>query len=174
MIKADKKKLLEALVEEFGKADNFYFADFAGINAEDATRLRRELRYENARMKVVKNRLLSRALAELDIEIPDSQILRGSTAVLYSLDDVLVPARKVSEFAEAEIPIHFKGAILEGRFLTVEEVGRLAKIPSHEVLLAQLVGLFESAKSALVGVLQAKSQELIRVLSSLRDQKEVE
>jgi large subunit ribosomal protein L10 len=174
MIKAEKKKLVAELVREFAKADNYYFADFAGINTNDVTRLRSELRAENARIKVVKNRLLLRVLSELDVEIPDPAVLLGSTAVLYSLDDALVPARKVSEFARKDVPIRFKGAFLEGRFLTVEEVERLAEIPSHAELLLQLVGLFEGAKSALVSVLQAKPHELVGVLSSFRAQKEVQ
>lgn len=174
MIKAEKKKLVAELVREFGKADNHYFVDFTGINAKDVTRLRSELRAENARMKVVKNRLLVRVLSELDIEFPDPEVLLGSTAVLYSMDDELVPARKVSEFASKDIPIRFKGAFLEGRFLTVEELERLARIPSHEELLSQLVGLFEGVKSALASVLQAKLHELVGVLSSLRAQKEVQ
>lgn len=174
MIKAEKKKLVAELVREFSKVDNYYFADFTGINANDVTRLRSQLRAENARMRVVKNRLLVRVLSELDIEIPDPAVLLSSTAVLYSLDDELVPARKVSEFASKDVPIRFKGAFLEGRFFTVEEVERLAKIPSHDELLSQLVGLFEGAKSALVSVLQAKLQELVGVLSSLRAQKEVQ
>ncbi len=174
MIKAEKKELVAELIREFGKVDNYYFADFTGITAEDVTRLRAELRSENATMKVVKNSLLSRVMAELNIEIPDPEVFLGSTAVLYSTDDVLVPARKVSEFADEDVSIRFKGAVLEGRFLTIEEVQRLAKIPSRDGLLAQLVGLFESAKSALVGVLQAKLQELVVVLSSLSAQKEVQ
>jgi len=174
MIKAEKKKLVEELIDELGKVDNFYFTDFTGINAEDVTRLRRELRAANARMKVVKNRLLTRVFAELGVQIEDPEVFRGPTAVLYSLDDVLVPARKVKEFAAEEVPISFKGAVLEGRFYTIEEVKRLAAIPSQDELLAQLLGLFEGIKSALVAVLQAKLQELVLVLSSLRASKEEE
>lgn len=174
MIKQEKKELVKVLTKEFGEADNYYFADFTGINAHDVTRLRAELRAEKARMKVVKNRLLARILQGLDLEVPDTDFLRGSTAVIYSLDDVLVPARKVSEFAAEDVPIKFKGAFLEGRFLTVEEVERLAKIPSREGLLSQLVGLFEGMKSALVSVLAAKMQEFVGVLDSLRAQKEEE
>ncbi len=174
MIKAEKKELIKALVAEFGKSDNFYFADFSGITAEDVSRLRQELRAENAHMKVVKNRLLTRILEQLDVEIPDQEMFRGSTAILYSLDDVLVPARKITQFAADDVSIKFKGAFIEGRYLDIQEVERLAKIPPRDNLLAQLVGLFEGIKSALVSILTAKTQELVLVLSSLREQKEEE
>lgn len=174
MIKAEKEKLASRLVEEFGKSDNFYFADFTGITANDVSRLRSELRGQKAYMRVVKNRLLMKVLAELNVDIPTTEVLRGSTAVIYSMDDVLEPARKVSEFAKDEIPIKFKGAVLEGRFLSEAEVVRLASIPTREELLAQLLGLFEGIKSALVGVLQAKLQELVLVIGSLRELKEEE
>ncbi|MBN2379091.1 50S ribosomal protein L10 [candidate division WOR-3 bacterium] len=169
MIKAEKKKLVNDLVAELDKVDNFYFADFSGIDAFQVTRLRRELRSQKAYMKVVKNRLLARVLAELDVEISDPEVLRGSTAVIYGLEDILAPARKVSEFKDEEIPISFKGAFIEGRFLSVEEVERLSKIPSREGLLAQVLGVFEGIKQALVSVLEAKLQELLLVLGSLRD-----
>ncbi|NLI97890.1 50S ribosomal protein L10 [bacterium] len=172
MIKADKKKLVKNLVDELGSINNYYFADFTGINAGDVTRLRRELRSNKARMKVVKNRLLAQAFTELKVEIPKKDMLRGSTAIIYSLDDILVPARKIAEFAEDDVPVKFKGAFVEGRFYAAEEVIKLSKIPSKEVLLGQLVGLFESVKSALVGVLQAKLQEFTLVLDSLRTKKE--
>lgn len=174
MIKAEKKKLVKDLIEEFAKADNFYFVDFTGINAEDVTRLRSELRAEKAYMKVVKNRLLSRVLTELDVPMPDPQILRGSTAVFYSLEDILIPARKIAEFAKEEVPIHFKGAFIEGRFLNAASVKKLSQIPPREQLIAQILGVFEGMKTALVSVLTARLQELILVLGSLRDLKEEE
>lgn len=172
MIKAEKKQLVTKLVEEFAKADNYYFTDLTGIKAGDVTRLRRELRSKNASMRVVKNRLLAHTFSQLNVSIPGSTLLRGSTAVIYSLEDMLVPARKVAEFIDDEVPIRFKGAVLEGRFYTAEEVVKLSKIPSREELLAQLLGVFESIKSALVGVLQAKLQEFTLVLDSLRTKKE--
>ncbi len=172
MIRPEKEKLVKELVNEFGAVENFYFTDFTGINAEDVTRLRSELRAEDAKMKVIKNRLLSLVLQELGHEISDPNLFKGSTAVIYSNGDALMPARKVAEFVNEEVPIRFKGAILDGRFYVVEEVERLSKIPSRPELLGQLVGIFEGVKSALVGVLQAKLQELVLVLSSLGEQKE--
>ncbi|MBD3285681.1 50S ribosomal protein L10 [candidate division WOR-3 bacterium] len=174
MIKAEKKQMVKELVKEFGEVDNFYFADFTGINAEDVTRLRSQLRAEKAYMKVVKNRLLARILKQLDVEISDPDVLRGPTAVLYSQEDILVPARKVDEFATNEVPIRFKGAFIEGRFLNEAGVEKLAKIPSRDGLLSQMLGVFEGMKSAMVMTLKAKLNELILVLGSLRDHKEEE
>jgi len=174
MIKAEKKKLVKDLVKDFDGIDNFYFADFTGINAEDVTRLRIELRAEKAYMKVIKNRLLSRILEQLDVEITDPQVLRGSTAVLYSEEDILVPARKIKKFAAEEVPIRFKGAFIEGRFLDEVSVKKLAEIPSREELLAHILGVFEGIKTAMVMTLMAKLNELILVLGSLRDHKEEE
>lgn len=174
MIKAEKKKLVKKLAEEFSRVDNYYFTDFSGIDAQEVTRLRTELRENNAGMKVVKNRLLARVLSDLGLKLPAGDVLVGPTAVLYSHQEILVPARKVKEFADEDVPIRFKGAFLEGRFYGAEEVERLASIPSREELLSQLAGLFQGAKSALVGVLQAKLSELTSALSSLRAKKEEE
>lgn len=174
MIKAEKKELVSKLVEEFGKLDSYYLADFTGITANDVSRLRAELRRQKAFMRVVKNRLLMKVFAQLNLDLPSSEVLKGSTAIIYSSGDVLEPARKVSEFSKDEVSIKFKGAFIEGRFLSEAEVVRLANIPTREVLLSELLGLFEGIKSALVGVLQAKLQELVLVIGSLREQKEEE
>jgi large subunit ribosomal protein L10 len=174
MIKVEKKQLIKKLIDELSQADNFYFADFTGINAHDVTKLRSQLRDEKSYMRVVKNRLLNRVFTELNLEVPETNksVFIGSTAVFYSLDDILVPARKIAEFAKEDVSIKFKGAFVEGRFLNAAEVERLASIPSREELLSQVVGVFEGVKSALVGVLQAKLQELTLVIDALRGQKE--
>ena len=114
--------------------------DYKGINVEDDTKLRKELREAGVTYTVVKNSILKRAAEEVGLEIADS-VVEGTTAVATSVDDYVVAARILNKYAEENESFNIKTGYLDGAIIANEEVVALAKLPSRETLLATIASV---------------------------------
>ena len=114
--------------------------DYKGINVEDDTNLRRELREAGVVYTVVKNSILKRAAEEAGLVIEDS-VVEGTTAVATSADDYVAAARILNKYAESHDNFNIKTGYLDGAIIANEEVIALAKLPSRETLLATIASV---------------------------------
>ena len=134
-----KKEEVSALAAKMKEAKLVLLTDYRGINVEDVTNLRTELRNAKAEYKVIKNNITRRALAECGIEGLEEQ-LTGPTAVIMSNEDYLEPAKAIYKFSKDNDFYKIKGGVIEGKVMTAEEIITLAKLPSREELLSMLAG----------------------------------
>jgi len=91
--------------------------------------------------------------------------------LLLGLGDEVAPARLVAEIQKERKGLNIQGGILESRWMTSEEVIALAKLPSKDQLIAQVVGSIRAPLSGLVGVLQGNLRNLVYVLNAVKDSK---
>ena len=134
-----KKEEVTKLANEMKEAKLILLTDYRGINVDDVTKLRTELRNANAKYTVIKNNITRRALAEAGIEGLENE-LEGPTAVIMSNDDYLEPAKAIYNFTKNNDYYKIKGGVVEGKVMTAEEIITLAKLPSREQLLSMLAG----------------------------------
>ena len=134
-----KKEEVTKLANEMKEAKLILLTDYRGINVDDVTKLRTELRNANAKYTVIKNNITRRALAEAGIEGLENE-LEGPTAVIMSNDDYLEPAKAIYNFTKNNDYYKIKGGVVEGKVMTAEEIITLAKLPSKEQLLSMLAG----------------------------------
>ena len=134
-----KKEEVTKLANEMKEAKLILLTDYRGINVEDVTNLRTELRKVNAKYTVIKNNITRRALAEAGIEGLEDK-LEGPTAVIMSNEDYLEPAKAIYNFTKNNDYYKIKGGVVEGKVMTAEEIVTLAKLPSREQLLSMLAG----------------------------------
>ena len=134
-----KKEEVTKLANEMKEAKLVLLTDYRGINVDDVTKLRTELRNANAKYTVIKNNITRRALAEAGIEGLENE-LEGPTAVIMSNDDYLEPAKAIYNFTKNNDYYKIKGGVVEGKVMTAEEIITLAKLPSKEQLLSMLAG----------------------------------
>jgi len=134
-----KEEEVKKLAEDLKDTKIILIADYRGITVEDVTKLRAELRTNNAEYKVIKNNIVKRAL-ELNGESGLNDILEGPTAVITSKEDYLAPAKAIYNFTKDHDFYKIKGGIIEGKVMTAEEIITLAKLPSRQELLAKLAG----------------------------------
>ena len=170
----EKQAFVDGFREKVQQAPVLYLTDFSGLDVKSMTLLRQRLRDSGAEYLVVKNRLVKRAVADLDM--PDiSEALLGPTGVVLGYEGVVEPAKVVSDFAKEhdDKPV-FKLGILDKKIVSAVELQRLAKLPPREQLLAELAGALEAPMAALVSALEAKVQEMSGLLDALREQKEGE
>jgi large subunit ribosomal protein L10 len=167
-----KQAVVDELAEKLGSATAIYLTDFTGLNVKKMTALRARMRAEGVEYLVVKNTLALRALDGLDI--PDiGQFFTGPTGVVIGRADAVAAARVLSEFAkENDDRPTVKVGVVERQQLGPEEVGRLAKLPPRDVLLAELAGAMEAPLAQLVFLLQGKLSEMVGLLEALRAQRE--
>lgn len=151
--KLQKAAQIEEIKEKIGKCGAFVVVDYKGISVADDTKLRSDFRKNDVEYRVLKNRLVLRALSELNIGGFEGH-LEGSTAIAFAYGDPLAAAKVVSENAKTVKAIEIKCGLMDGAYIDAETVAKLAAIPSKEVLLAQLLGLLQSPISGLARAIQ--------------------
>jgi large subunit ribosomal protein L10 len=169
---AKKEATIEELRQKLGASKNLFFTNYAGLTVEDITKLRNELRKDNAgTYGVVKNTLFSIAAGD-DLAKKFEAYLAGPTAIVFAGEDPVAPAKALKTFGDANKPIDVKAAYIDGQIVDAKAVAHLASLPPKIELLAKLVGSLKSPLYGLVTVLSGNQGGLVRVLNSIREQKE--
>ncbi len=157
---AKKQNEVQIYKEKFEKSKLVILADYRGINVSDVTKMRANLRKSNTEYKVAKNSILKFAAKEANLaEI--EPLLEGPTAIAFSYEDYVDPAKVIYDFAKTTDYYKIKGGVMDGKVISVEEIERLAKLPSREMLLTQLAT-----------VLLANIRNFAVVVDQVRKQKE--
>ena len=156
---AQKKEEVSKIAEDMKKAQIILLVDYRGINVENVTNLRNDLRKSNSSYRVLKNNITKRALKECNIEGLDD-LLEGPTAVVMNDEDYLAPAKAIYNFAKDNEYYKIKGGVIEGKVMTAEEIITLAKLPSRETLLSMLAGaLLSNISKVAVALNEVKKQK---------------
>ena len=154
-----KKEEVTKLANKIKEAKLVLLTDYRGINVENVTELRAELRKANAEYTVIKNNITRRALTEAGIEGLESELV-GPTAVIMSNEDYLEPSKTIYEFTKNNEYYKIKGGVIEGKVMTAEEIITLAKLPSKETLLSMLAGaLLANISKVAVALNEVKKQK---------------
>ena len=151
-------------------AKALYLADFTGIDVESVTELRNKLRDAEVKYQVIKNRLAIRAAEEAGIA-GLREHLSGPTAIVYSQEDPIAPAKILQAFADAGGKMQIKTGYMEGEILAADEVIALAKLPSRDELLGKVVGSVQAPLYGLNAVLNGLLRGLVGALSAIEEQK---
>ena len=154
-----KKEEVTKLAEEMKEAKLILLTEYRGINVENDTTLRRDLRNANAKYTIIKNNITRRALAECKIEGLDDKLV-GPTAVVIGKEDYLEPAKTIYNFTKNNEYYKIKGGVIDGKVMTTEEIITLAKLPSRETLLSMLAGaLLGNISKIAVALNEVKKQK---------------
>lgn len=157
-ILAAKKEVVAALLADCKDAKSFVFADARGLTVLQDTAMRAELRKNKVTYKVIKNTTAAILFKELGVEgLEDT--LKGPTAVAYSTEDMIAPAKFMKQYADKFDKLSLKGGVLEGKALSAADVNALASIPSREVLYGQLVYTLISPITKLAVALNAIAEK---------------
>jgi len=172
MNRAEKATEIENLKTRFVNAQLTILADYKGLSVSEMTDLRRQLRENEAVIKVVKNRLAKLALKDTPASEVFAKHLVGTTAVATSDTDPAGSAKVLTKFAKDNDKLKIKVGYLDGKELDEQALKALASLPSKEELIGQLLGSMNAPASNLVSVLAQIPRQLVTVLAAVRDQKE--
>lgn len=174
MNRADKETFVEEFRERVRTTPVFYLTDFSGLDVQSMTQLRQRLQDSGAEFMVVKNRLVIRALQDLELEFPDlTEHLTGPTGVVMGSDGPVEPAKALSDFAKEHHsrPV-FKVGIVDQQLVELVQFQQLAKLLPRDQLLAGLAGAFQAPLASLVAALQGKLHEVVGLIEALRQKSE--
>ncbi len=165
-----KENLVAALKELFQNNSAVLLMDYKGITVNDDTAFRRAMREAGVTYQVSKNTFIKRAANDEGITDLDP-FLEGTSSIAFSNDPVAL-AKVVSDFAKDHPAIVVKAGLLEGKLLPAADVAALAKLPSREVLLSQVLAGMQSPMTGFAGALQGLLRNFVNVLDQIREQKE--
>ncbi len=170
MDRKEKEKVVAGLREGLGRAHATFLVDYQGLKVEELTKLRRELTAAHVDFQVVKNRLLLIACQDTQSGIIKDYIA-GPCALAITYEDVVAPAKVLTRFSQAYEALRIKIAQINGKLIEPPAIKRLAKLPSREVLLAQLVFSLSSIPTCFVTTLSEMLRRLVNVLEAIKRQK---
>jgi large subunit ribosomal protein L10 len=170
MATADKEEKIAELKVILAEAKGLYLADFTGIDVEAVNQLRNKLREADVQYQVIKNRLAIRAADE--VGIPGlKEHFTGPTAIAYSNEDPVSPAKILQDFADDGGKMLVKSGYMDGKILAADEVVAIAKLPSRDELLGKVVGSVQSPLYGFSAVLSGLLRGLVGTLSAIQEQK---
>ncbi|HGD4785144.1 TPA: 50S ribosomal protein L10 [Streptococcus agalactiae] len=140
---AKKAKQVELIAEKMKAAASIVVVDSRGLTVEQDTNLRRSLRESDVEFKVIKNSILTRAAEKAGLE-DLKELFVGPSAVAFSNEDVIAPAKVISDFAKDAEALEIKGGSVDGKFTSVEEINALAKLPNKEGMLSMLLSVLQA------------------------------
>lgn len=164
----EKKFLVEEVGSYLDKSDYVFLADFQRVTVADTEELRAALSGLGAEFHVVKNRILKIAASERELGV-NEDYLRGPTAIVVGGDNAPGVAKALEKFFKDKKKLEIKGGVFQKASITVEQISELAKLPTEEVLKAQLLGLFNQPATQMVRIIQAVPQGLLNVLQAKVD-----
>src|SRR5215211_5700168 len=157
MNREQKAAAIEEVVGQIQESEAVFAVDYRGISVPQAAELRTRLIEAGARFRVVKNTLTERAADQAGAE-PLKDVLEGPTAFTFVLadgGDVALAAKALATFRRETDLLTFKGGIMNGDALSVEQLESLSRLPARDVLHGQLVGMIASPITGLVRGLNA-------------------
>jgi len=156
-----KQQTVDAIVESFKGATAIYLLNYQGITVEKDSLLRRNLKAKGVKYCAVKNTLLKRVLAKLDIKGLDDALV-GATSVMVGFEeDPLLPAREIEAFHKTNADFLIaKSIFVDGKMMPGSAVVNLSKIPDRKGMLAQLVTIILGPGSTIAGQLKTITEKL--------------
>lgn len=155
-----KKQVVDEITGHFEASQGTVVVNYRGLDVAEVTALRKELRDAGVHYKVYKNTMTRRAVEKAELtELNDTLV--GPTAIAFSEEDVVAPAKIINNFAKEHEALEIKGGVIQGDVATIEEIKELAQLPNYEGLI-----------SMLLSVLQAPVRNLAYAAKAVAEQKE--
>ncbi len=170
MDRNQKAERVAALNKRFATAKLAVLTDFTGMPVAEVTDLRAKLKAAKGEYHVVKNTLGRRAAKDTALAKLAEQ-LQGPNGLVLAQEEVVATAKALTEFLKTSKKLNIKGGLLEGAPITADDLKSIAALPSREVLLGQVLGVFQAVPTSFVSVLAAVPRGLLNVLKALEEKK---
>lgn len=140
---AVKAQQVAEVADKFKNATSAVVADVRGLTVEQSNKLRAELRGEGVELRVIKNKVLTRAAEAADLsELND--LFAGPSAVAFSADDAIAPARVLKKYADDIDALEIKGGYIDGNIVSIDEINKYASLPDRDGLLSMLLSTLQA------------------------------
>lgn len=162
-----KIEKVDQVVENIKKAKSVALIQYQGLNAQDMSDLRENIKKSGGKMEVIKNTLITRALETLGIKLPTNLV--KPTSLTYCFDDEVAPLKEIDKVNKAKELTSFKYGIYEQKLLNVDELKAFLNLPSKSTLYSQLVSDLLNPLQRLVYSLKYNQIKLVFALKAISE-----
>jgi large subunit ribosomal protein L10 len=155
---SQKQEVVAELADVAAKAHSLVAAEYAGTTVEQMTAMRKKARESGVFLKVVKNTLVSRAVAGTEFEVV-KDALTGPLLYAFSTEEPGAAGRLIKEFAKANDKLKPRLVSMEGKLLPAEHVDVLAALPTREQALAMLARVLAEPATMFARVVKAVADQ---------------
>lgn len=172
LTKTQKEELVAQLVAKMKDAKAVVFADYQGLSVGEIQEMRNAMREKGVEFQVAKKTLMKIAAKEAGFgDVPD-EVLEGPVGAAFSMEEEIAAAKTIHTFAKKNDNLKLRGALFEGRILSVSETKELALLPGKEELIAKFIYLVKYPVQGFHGVLNNTVSGFVRALNAIKEQKE--
>lgn len=163
LTKDKKNDVVAEVADLLSEAKMTVVTKYEGTTVKALQALRREAKSNGTKVKVVKNRLVIKAIEQTDtLKGVETSALEGMLLYAFNSQDEVAPAQVLANFAKTNPTLEFVGAIsADGKFLTADEVKALATLPGKEQLIAQVVATLLSPVNDVTNALSGNLHALL-------------
>ena len=154
MNRDEKAQLLAELKQLFDESEAVVISHYKGLTVAEVSELRNNIRKAGAGFKVTKNRITRLALK--DTKFADK--FTGPTAIAFAKDPISA-CKACVEFAKGNEKLIIVGGAMGTGVISIDEIKRLASIPSVDELRAKIIGLLQAPAAQLARVTKAYSEK---------------
>ena len=165
-----KRETIDDLRADLDASRTMIVSEYRGLTVKEISEIRRALRKQNVTYRVVKNRLMRIAAQDNPAAEALSPLLTGPTAIAFGTDEAAT-AKAVLDATRPFKIVKITGGVLGSRSIDADSVGKLAALPSREVLLAEAVGAIVAPMSTVAGLFDAPLRDVAGLVQALIDQR---
>ena len=121
MNRDQKAAVIDEIAADITASQAIFAVDYRGITVAQVQELRERLRAADASFRVVKNSLTERAADQAGADTL-KEFLAGPTALTFVRGDVATAAKAIADYARTTQLLPFKGGLMEGAPLDVEQI----------------------------------------------------
>ena len=158
MNKEQKKNYIEEIREFVEKNDSIMVTNYQGLNMTQLDKLRSEMRKYGILFKITKNRITKLALEKTKCK-ELSSLFTGPTAVAFS-KDAISTAKVLTKFSRENKNLKILGGIMGNEILNVEQLNKIATLPSLEEARAKIATILSSPAQKIVSILLAPGSKI--------------
>lgn len=168
LTKNKKNEIVSELADLLSNSKMTVIVKYEGTTVKAMQELRRSGEENGTVIKVVKNRLVKKALESTDShKDSDTSDLQGMLMYAFNTNDEVAPAQVIHAMAKTEKQLEFIGAFsADGKRLTADEVKALAQLPSREVMIATVINTLKSPVSNVMSGLQGNLHGLLDAVAA--------
>lgn len=171
--RSKKQSQMDKLSDHFSRSKASFLVNCIGLNVEQVTELRKNLKKNKGDIQIIRNSLSLRVMEDYKaLKEAYKPQMEGPNAFILAFEDPAKIAKIIDQFSEDNELFKVKGAVLEGSSLSPAELKSLARLPSLDVLKAQFLGLLETPLTKFLATIQEVPQSFVRILSEERKKKE--
>ncbi|MDQ1429862.1 MAG: large subunit ribosomal protein [Actinomycetota bacterium] len=170
MARPEKVAVVEEIRTKLAESDATMLTEYRGLTVHDFADLRGSLRGSGTEYKVFKNTLARRAVAGAGLD-DVTALLEGPVAIAFVRGDAAAAAKALRDFGRTNPALVVKGGLLGERVITPADIEALADLPSREVMLTQIAGMFQAPLTKAAGLFQAFTRNFAYGVQALIDQR---